>query len=440
MTFTNILFLFYFLPIILILYFLAPRKHRNAALFCGSLVFCAWGEPVCFLVLLFVMAMNYISAKKLQSIKKDKNKKLIFGLTICLNILFFLFSGMINKFIPYVNSLYNIGFMFVTLRLISYLSDIYRQEIDFSLCFINFGTYILMFPKMIIGPFESYADIMPQLTSRIGTIEGFSRGLMRFVVGFIKKILIADTLYGLWTSTNDIPIGELSVASSWLGIIAFGLSLYFNLSGYSDMSIGLGKMFGFKYSENFNYPFLATSVTEFFKRWLISLTDWLKKYIYVPLKNNAKIKVNICIIIVSVFMGISYNIGFNKVLWGLYLALIFIVERFLKACNIKRSIPKLLKWLCTMFFVTTGWVLFLMDSPFDMYSYFKVMFGFSGNSIVSSAFLYDLSSNAFIIILAVISVLPFGAKIGREYIEKNPLYALVPAFAGLMLSLAYAIA
>lgn len=438
MTFTNILFLFYFLPIILILYFLAPRKHRNTALFAGSLVFCAWGEPVCFLALLLVMIVNYISANKLLVLENENKRKMIFRLTLFSDVLFFLFSGVANRYVPFINSLNHIGFLFVTLRLISFLTDIYHKEIDLKPSFINFGTYILMFPKMIVGPFESYANFAPQLTSRIGTIENFSRGLMRFVVGFAKKTLIADALYGLWMSTKQIAYNELSVASSWLGIIAFGFSIYYSLSGYSDMAIGLGKMFGFQYSENFNYPILATSVTEFFKRWFTSLADWLKKYVYVPLVKDAKIKVNICIIIVSIIFGIAHGMDFNKILWGVYLALIFIIERCFKTSKIK--IPKLIKWVYTMLFVTLGWVLFANNGFTDILNYFNVMFGLSGNKVISSKFLYDLSSNLFIVILAALSAFPFGAKKGREYIDKNPLYALLPVFAGLILCLAYIIA
>ncbi len=434
MTFTNILFLFYFLPIILILYFLAPRKHRNTVLFAGSLVFCAWGEPLCFLALLLVMIFSFVLCKKILKTEEKQKRKTLLGLIVSLIMLFFVSINVTHAFFPFVNSINYIGFVLVTLRLISFAVDVYRGETANEISFINYGTYITMFPIIIAGPNLSYSEIEIQLTSRIGTIEGFSRGLMRFAVGLSKKVLVADVLYSLWTSISKTPFSELSTASAWLGLAVFGLSVYHSLSGYSDMAIGLGKMFGFQYSENFNYPFISTSITQFIKRWFICLSEWNEKYIL----SNLKIKANIKIFITLLLIGVMHGAGLNYILWGAYFALILVLERVLTSKRTK-MMPKIFKWIYTMIFVTIGWTFFANNNLPEMLNYFKVMFGFSGNGFLSQTFLYDISSNSVVLTIAVLSSFPFGAKLAREYVDKNPVYAIVPTFVALILCLAYII-
>ena len=434
MTFTNILFLFYFLPIILILYFLAPRKHRNTALFAGSLVFCAWGEPLCFLAFLFVMLMSYLCTLKIIKLKDTKKRKILYSLTLSLIVLFFLSINIAHRFLSFINSLNYIGFLFVTFRLISFVTDIYKNGYEQKFSFINFGTYVTMFPIMIAGPFTNYSEFETQLTSRIGTIEGFSRGLMRFTVGLFKKVLIADILFTLWLSIKQTPTAELSVASAWLGLVAFGFSVYYSLSGYSDMAIGLGKMFGFQLEENFNYPIMSISVTDFVKRWFISPARWIKQCI----TDNLKVKLWVRVFIFAMLFGLIHGTGFNFILWGMYLALILTLEKVLSS-KTTRKFPKLLKWIYTAFLVTSGWALLANSNVLENFAYIKAMFGISNNTFMSQAFLYDVSSNSITFIVAMLSAFPFGAKLAREYIEKNPMYALVPTFLGIVLCLAYII-
>ena len=332
MVFSSILFLFYFLPAILILYYLAPKKKRNFVLFFGSLFFYAWGEPVYVILLLLSTIFNYFIGLKID--KEDKNpkrKKRILTIGIVLNVLLlviFKYTNflieMINLIlvhdIPMTNITLPIGISFFTFQTMSYIIDVYRKNAKSQKNYIDFGTYVALFPQLIAGPIVRYNSIDEQLFKRRETIEGFTKGTITFTSGLAKKVLIANNIGLLWESINTMPTAELSVLSSWLGIVAYALQIYFDFSGYSDMAIGLGRMFGFEFEKNFDYPYISDSITAFWRRWHISLSTWFKEYVYIPLggnrKGNKRLYLNL--LVVWTLTGVWHGAGVNFVIWGLY--------------------------------------------------------------------------------------------------------------------------
>lgn len=449
MVFSSIFFIFYFLPAILEVYFLAPKHHRNLVLFLGSLIFYAWGEPVYVALMLFSTAFNYFAGRKIGRTEQQAQKKRVLTISVVVNLailVFFkytnFFLGLINAAlpwdIPYLNLALPIGISFYTFQTMSYVIDVYRGKVAAQKNFINFGTYVTLFPQLIAGPIVRYSTIEKQLTSRRETIEGFSSGLMCFAAGLAKKVLIANNIGLLWDSVHATALPELSALSAWLGIIAFAFQIYFDFSGYSDMAIGLGRMFGFKFEQNFNYPYISKSITDFWRRWHISLSTWFKEYVYIPLGGNraGRGRAHLNILIVWVLTGFWHGASFNFLAWGLYYALLLMLEKDVLA-KLLNKLPKAVGTVYTLFFVLIGWVLFASDSLTESIGYLKVMFGLSGAGAVSPMFFYDFLSNMVLLVIAAAASLPFGAKIGRRYVQKSPAAAVIPVAVVLILCMAY---
>lgn len=449
MVFSSIFFIFYFLPAILAVYFLAPKRHRNLVLFLGSLIFYAWGEPVYVALMLFSTAFNYFAGRKIGRTEQQAQKKRVLTISVVVNLailVFFkytnFFLGLINAAlpwdIPYLNLALPIGISFYTFQTMSYVIDVYRGKVAAQKNFINFGTYVTLFPQLIAGPIVRYSTIEKQLTSRRETIEGFSSGLMCFAAGLAKKVLIANNIGLLWDSVHATALPELSALSAWLGIIAFAFQIYFDFSGYSDMAIGLGRMFGFKFEQNFNYPYISKSITDFWRRWHISLSTWFKEYVYIPLGGNraGRGRAHLNILIVWVLTGFWHGASFNFLAWGLYYALLLMLEKDVLA-KLLNKLPKAVGTVYTLFFVLIGWVLFASDSLTESIGYLKVMFGFSGAGAVSPMFFYDVLSNMVLLVIAAAASLPFGAKIGRRFVQKSPAAAVIPVAVALILCTAY---
>lgn len=449
MVFSSIFFIFYFLPAILAVYFLAPKRHRNLVLFLGSLIFYAWGEPVYVALMLFSTAFNYFAGRKIGRMEQQAQKKRVLTISVVVNLailVFFkytnFFLGLINTAlpwdIPYLNLALPIGISFYTFQTMSYVIDVYRGKVAAQKNFINFGTYVTLFPQLIAGPIVRYSTIEKQLTSRRETIEGFSSGLMCFAAGLAKKVLIANNIGLLWDSVHATALPELSALSAWLGIIAFAFQIYFDFSGYSDMAIGLGRMFGFEFEQNFNYPYISKSITDFWRRWHISLSTWFKEYVYIPLGGNrtGRGRAHLNILIVWVLTGFWHGASFNFLAWGLYYALLLMLEKDVLA-KLLNKLPKAVGTVYTLFFVLIGWVLFASDSLTESIGYLKVMFGLSGAGAVSPMFFYDVLSNMVLLVIAAAASLPFGAKIGRRYVQKSPAAAVIPVAVVLILCTAY---
>ncbi|WP_337400374.1 MBOAT family O-acyltransferase [Congzhengia sp.] len=449
MVFSSIFFIFYFLPAILAVYFLAPKRHRNLVLFLGSLIFYAWGEPVYVALMLFSTAFNYFAGRKIGRTEQQAQKKRVLTISVVVNLailVFFkytnFFLGLINAAlpwdIPYLNLALPIGISFYTFQTMSYVIDVYRGKVAAQKNFINFGTYVTLFPQLIAGPIVRYSTIEKQLTSRRETIEGFSSGLMCFAAGLAKKVLIANNIGLLWDSVHATALPELSALSAWLGIIAFAFQIYFDFSGYSDMAIGLGRMFGFEFEQNFNYPYISKSITDFWRRWHISLSTWFKEYVYIPLGGNraGRGRAHLNILIVWVLTGFWHGASFNFLAWGLYYALLLMLEKDVLA-KLLNKLPKVVGTVYTLFFVLIGWVLFASDSLTESIGYLKVMFGFSGAGAVSPMFFYDVLSNMVLLVIAAAASLPFGAKIGRRFVQKSPAAAVIPVAVALILCTAY---
>ncbi len=452
MVFSSIIFLFYFLPIILILYYLSPKKHRNAVLFFGSLFFYAWGEPVYVCLLLLSTVFNFFLGIKIEKEEKDAKKRktiLIAGIALNIAILvFFKYTNflidIINVILPYdipsVKITLPIGISFFTFQTMSYIIDVYRKTTKAQKKYIDFGTYVALFPQLIAGPIVRYNSIDYQLSKRRETIEGFTSGTVCFVAGLAKKVLIANNIGVLWETISSSPVGELSVLSAWLGVIAYAFQIYFDFSGYSDMAIGLGRMFGFEFEKNFDYPYISRSITEFWRRWHISLSTWFKEYVYIPLGGNrVSSKRNyLNLLIVWTLTGIWHGAGMNFLIWGLYYALILIAEkRFL--LKILDRIPGFFKNIYSLILVLIGWVFFASPTMSDAASYIKVMFGFGASSVIDNVFIYNIFSYMTILIVAFIGMLPYPKRIWEKHFGEKISYTMAVVAVVLVICVAYLI-
>ena len=342
MVFSSLLFLFRFLPLVFLLYYLTPRRGRNVVLFLFSLFFYAWGEPKYVFLMLFSITMDYTVGRLIDKAKREgKPEKakgsLLFSVFMNLGILgFFKYAdfiiGSINAVsglnLPLLNIPLPIGISFFTFQTMSYTIDVYRGNTEVQKNWISYGTYVSMFPQLIAGPIVQYKTIARQMKERRENLDDCTEGIHRFVVGVGKKVLLANNIGLLWDAAAALPVAELPVATAWLGALAYTFQIYFDFSGYSDMAIGLGKMFGFHFLENFNYPYISRSITEFWRRWHISLSSWFREYVYIPLGGNRKglLKQVRNIFVVWMLTGIWHGAHWNYVLWGVYYGVLLILE------------------------------------------------------------------------------------------------------------------
>ena len=444
MVFSSVLFLLYFLPITLVLYFILPKRARNLALFVVSLVFYAWGEPLYISIMLFSTFFDYYNGLMIEKYENKKGTRkfyLILSVTVNLLILGFfkysdLFISTLNSFfdisIPLLKLSLPIGISFYTFQTMSYSIDVYRKTAKAQKNIIDFGCYVAMFPQLIAGPIVRYHDIAKELNKREETFDKVFDGIKIFVCGLSKKVLLANNIGLLWDTVKVMPKSEMSVVLYWLGIIAFAFQIYFDFSGYSDMAIGLGKIFGFNFPINFNYPYISKSITEFWQRWHISLGTWFKEYLYIPLGGNrVKISKNILnLLIVWFATGLWHGASYNFIIWGLYYGVLLIIEKFVLK-KILDKLPAFISHMYTLFFVIIGWVLFAFDSLKDGIDYIFGMAGF-GVPFINNTALYNLSSYFLILIVLVISSIPVFKKI-----KLNKYLTFVLCVLGFIISLAY---
>ena len=415
MVFSSLVFMFAYLPITLLAYYLVPRQGRNIFLFIVNLIFYGWGEPRLVLLMVFNIFFNYIGGWLVDKYRADAKKKKLFLILTCvldIGILaVFKYTGMITEtlnMLPFLNipelqiSL-PIGISFYTFQTMSYVIDVYRDDAPVSKNFINFGTYVALFPQLIAGPIVRYRDVAEQLVNRRETLEMFTKGVKLFMVGLAKKVIIANTM-GTLTTNIFATTDENGDVGTWVGMIAYTFQIYFDFSGYSDMACGLGNMMGFEFLKNFNYPYIAKSITDFWRRWHISLSTWFKEYVYIPLGGNRKgVKRQILnLLIVWGLTGLWHGAAYNFVLWGLYYGLLLILEKFVLKKFLDR-LPSFVQHIYTLFIIIIGWGLFYFTDVGQLGEFMVDLFNFGNGSCGDQAFNLIMSNLPMLIIAAVAS-------------------------------------
>lgn len=454
MVFSSLIFLFVFLPALLLSYYITPRRYRNFILFAASLFFYAWGEPVYIILMLFSTAANYTLGLLLDARRvKDRMARPVLWAAVLINVgllCLFKYSAFLLQTVNFLlgTSLVDpglklpIGISFYTFQALSYIVDVYRGEVPAQRSFIAFGTYIALFPQLIAGPIVRYRTVAGQLVGRAEGLESFGEGIRRFVAGLGKKVLLANNLGLLWQQVQQTPPSEVTVLAAWLGIIAFALQLYFDFSGYSDMAIGLGKMFGFTFPENFLYPYISRSITEFWRRWHISLGSWFRDYVYIPLGGNRRGKPALYRNLLAVWLltGLWHGAGWNFVLWGLYYGLILALEKAFLLKWLRRT-PRFTCHAYVLLLVLLGWVLFAFDSLPAGRQYLQTLFGLGGAGVYNREALYYLYTHALLIAIALFAATPFINKVKQKlFASSAALYyaaATLSCLAVLLLSTAY---
>lgn len=424
MLFSSIPFLYFFLPIVLILYFIAPKKLKNSVLLLSGLVFYAWGEPKYVIIMIISVLVGYVSGlliEKLDGKRKTQKAVLILSVGTDLGFLayfkyadFFIenFNALTGLGIPLLRIALPIGISFYTFQILSYTVDVYRGQVPAQKNPVTLGAYITMFPQLIAGPIVRYSDVEKELRHRSHTLKKTYEGILRFSVGFGKKILIANALGELCEIFKASD--EKTVAFYWLYAIAFSLHIYFDFSGYSDMAIGLGKIFGFTFMENFNYPYISKSITEFWRRWHMSLGQWFRDYVYIPMGGN---RVSVSkhlrnIFVVWFLTGFWHGADWNFIVWGLYFAVLLTLEKLWLGKILAKS--KVLSRIYVLFLIAVSFVIFNASSMGEAVSYIAGMFGINTSGLYDSSWLYYLSSYAFILVLAAVGATPLPKKLTEK--------------------------
>ena len=453
MVFSTPLFLFYYLPLVLLVYYVMPVRFRNFVLLLASLFFYYWGEQIYTLIMLVSIGIDYTHGLIVHRCKEkgnDTGAKLAVASSMIFNlgILFFFkywdfAAGALQAagfgFLPVLNTSLPIGISFYTFQTMSYTIDVYRDDAKVQKNIIHFGTFVTLFPQLIAGPIIKYKDLDEQLVFRSHCVERFSSGAQRFVAGLAKKLLLANNLGQLWDVFKAAPVQELSVAGAWLGITAFAFQIYFDFSGYSDMAIGLGQMFGFEFMENFNYPYISKSITEFWRRWHISLSTWFREYLYIPLGGNrcSKGRWLLNMLIVWAATGIWHGASWNYLLWGLYFYVLLIIEKLLLG-NWLAKLPDPLQHLYVMILVLISWAIFALEDWSQLGSYLQVLLGLYRAPLLNGQTVYYLRNFLPVLILAAIGSTPLTAKLWNRV--TSPALRILVLILGLILCTAYVVA
>ena len=439
--FSNLLFMFAFLPANIILYFLARNfKVKNIILIIFSLVFYSWGEPVCVALLIFSSFIGYIFAMQIHKSETEQQKKMYLIISLIINIGLlgiFKYTGFfVNNLnallpidLPVPNISLPIGISFYTFQIVSYVADVYCNRVKAQESFPKFLMYVSLYPQLIAGPIIRYIDIEKEIDNREVNISNISQGINRFIIGLAKKVIIANTAATLVSTFLDGEIATLGVLDAWFGLLMFTVQIYFDFSGYSDMAIGLGKIFGFTYCENFNYPYISKSATEFWRRWHMSLGSFFRDYVYIPLGGNRKRQL-LNIFVVWFLTGFWHGASYNFILWGLYFFLLISIEKagLLKFLNNNKFISH----IYAIFFILIGWVLFAVVDLAQIKLLFKQMFSFN----IGNEWIYYLRNYAIVFIIAIIFSTSFPKKLYKKFI-KNDVIDTVIILMIFLVSIAY---
>ncbi len=434
MLFSSIPFLYYFLPSVLILFLLAPKKLKNTVLLISSLVFYGWGEPKYVIMMVASIIIGFISGLLIEATNEKSKKKLILTINLIINLGFLGFFKYSNFFIENFNNLTGlslnllnvalpIGISFYTFQILSYAVDVYRGTVKAQKNLINLATYITMFPQLIAGPIVRYTDVVESLDERTISFEKISYGVRRFIVGLSKKVLLANALGELCVTFKASE--DKSLLFYWLYAISFCLQVYFDFSGYSDMAIGLGKILGFEFMENFNFPFISKSVAEFWRRWHISLGSWFRDYVYIPLGGNRvkKSRWIFNILVVWFLTGFWHGAAWNFIIWGLYFVIFLVLEKTVIGKFITKT--PVLNRVYTLFFIIISFVIFDAVNMGEAFTYIKAMLGFSGVPLVSTEFIYYLKEYAVILALGIVGATPLVKKVATNLTEINGVKVVV---------------
>ena len=450
MVFSSFVFLLAFLPIVLLLYYLCPARLRNLVLLVFSLVFYAWGEPVYVLIMLFSIVFDYANGRLIEHFK-NKNcpgkAKAALIVDLCGNLAILGFFKYTDFVIGSINSITGaglsllhialpIGISFYTFQTMSYTIDVYRGEVAAQKNILTFATYVTLFPQLIAGPIVQYKTVEKELMHRKVTLEDFSEGAFRFSVGLAKKVLLANQIGSLWDSISQL--NHMSVATAWLGAIAYSFQIYFDFSGYSDMAIGLGRMFGFYFLENFNFPYMSKTITEFWRRWHISLGSWFRDYIYIPLGGNrvSTLKHIRNILVVWALTGLWHGASWNFVLWGVYYGLFLLLEKFV----LQKYLKKIPSWLCTvytMLVVMIGWVFFSQTDFGALGHYLGTMFGIGASGFIDKTALYYLKTGFILLLISILMCRPAPYQYFKRLVRRRPVAAVIINLILFALSIAY---
>ena len=440
MVFTSISFIYYFLPLLLICYFVVPKKFRNIILLMFSVLFYFYGEPKYILLMLVEVLISYVVGLL---IDKYKNKNILI-IGIFIHVLLFGIFKYFNFVIINVNNLFHsnlnllnvvlpIGISFYTFQIISYEIDVYNKKVNVQSNILKYFLYVFLFPQLIAGPIVRYQDVNNEIDNRNVTFEMFANGLRRFIIGLSKKVIIANNLGEL--CNIYLNLGDKSVLFTWIFAISYMLQIYFDFSGYSDIAIGLGKMLGFNFPENFNYPYMAKSITDFWRRWHMTLSSWFRDYVYIPLGGNKKgvLKQIRNILIVWSLTGLWHGASWNFIVWGLYFGILLILEKFI----LKRyfsNVPKFIKYIYTLFLVMISFVIFQGDNLSNAFNIIKGLFGLNGELFINNVTLYYLNGYVLFIVLGGIGstnyvknlVIKISNSKGKKIINiLEPIYLLI---------------
>ena len=451
MVFSSLEFMFLFLTATLLVYFVVPLAWRNPVLLGFSLLFYGWVEPVYVLLMVFTILVDYISGIFVDKNLKNGNRKgaklaMIGAIVINLGTLgFFKYFDFFVKnlaLIPFFSGLkplgigLPIGISFYTFQSLSYVIDVYRGDGHAQYNVATFGTYVTLFPQLVAGPIVRYKDVDEQLVTREHSIPLFASGVRTFIAGLSKKVLLANTAGAMWKTLSEIPTGNRTVVGCWLGIIFYAFQIYFDFSGYSDMAIGLGKMFGFTFLENFNYPYISKSITEFWRRWHISLSTWFREYVYIPLGGNrsGKAKQIRNIFIVWFLTGFWHGASWNYILWGLYFFALLMIEKLFLLKKLEKA-PAFVSHAYALLFILFGWLLFVFEDLPAGGVWLGNMFGVGVSGFVGQFDLYTFVRSALLIVILAVASTPLPKKIYLKLTEKSEPARIVFAVGSLVLTL-----
>ena len=453
MVFSTPLFLFYYLTLVLLVYYVTPARFRNLVLLIASLFFYYWGEQIYTVIMLASIGIDYTHGMIVHRCKEKGNDRgariavassVIFNLAILFFFKYWDFAARSLQAVgigvlPVLNISLPIGISFYTFQTMSYTIDVYRGDARVQKNVIHFGTFVTLFPQLIAGPIIKYKDLDDQLRTRSHGVDRFASGARRFLVGLAKKLLLANNLGQLWDVFKATPAEELTFIGAWLGVIAFAFQIYFDFSGYSDMAIGLGRLFGFEFMENFNYPYISKSITEFWRRWHISLSSWFREYLYIPLGGNrcSKGRWLLNLLIVWAATGIWHGASWNYLFWGLYFFCLLILEKLLLGKWLEK-LPKVFRHLYVMAMVLVSWAIFALEDLGQLGGYLRAMAGLNGEPLVNGETLYYLRNFLPILVIAAIGSTPLVAKLWDRV--ENKVVRIAVLVLGLILCTAYVVA
>ncbi len=437
MVFSSVTFLYFFVPILFIVYFLVPTKLKNLLILVSGLFFYAWGEPVYVIIMVLSTAIDYTAGRFIDKYDDNQKKRTAFLLvSVIMNVGLLAVFKYSPFFVQVINDIFSlelnpklpplpIGISFYTFQSMSYTIDLYLRHIKVQKNFISFTSYVSLFPQIVAGPIVRYSDVAAEIDDRKVNVSLVSEGIGKFLKGLAKKIIIANNIGMVWTTVKAMEYSELSVLTAWIGILAFTFQIYFDFSGYSDMAVGLGKMLGFNFPMNFDHPYMSKSISEFWRRWHITLGNWFKSYVYIPLGGNrgglGKTIRNL--LIVWGLTGLWHGASWNFLLWGVYFGVLIILERLFLG-KILEKLPSAISMFYTFFCVVLGWVMFDVETLSGVFSYFGAMFG-AGASLFDETGKYLLFTNLLIFAICVFGSADYTNILTKRLEQKNKYFYMV---------------